>query len=57
MKATVEENITYGVDDYTQEDVIKAIKDANADFILDTMKFPKGIKTKIVEGGKNLSGG
>ena len=43
MKATLEENITYGVTDYTREDLIKAAKDANAyDFIMDKHKFPKG---------------
>ncbi len=58
MKATLEENITYGLKEYTQEQLIKAAKDANAyDFIMDKEKFPKGFQTKITEGGTNLSGG
>ena len=58
MKATLEENIAYGVDSYTQEELINACKDANAyDFIMDKNKFPLGFKTKIDEGGGNLSGG
>ena len=60
MKATLEENITYGVDkgEYTQADLVAACKDANAyDFIMDVNKFPKGFQTKIDEGGGNLSGG
>lgn len=58
MKATLEENITYGVDSYTQKDLVDACKDANAyDFIMDKNKFPLGFKTKIDEGGGNLSGG
>lgn len=58
MKATLEENIAFGVDSYTPEQLVKAAKDANAyDFIMDKHKFPKGFQTKITEGGKNLSGG
>ena len=58
MKATLEENIAYGVDSYTQEELVAACKDANAyEFIMDRNKFPRGFQTKIDEGGGNLSGG
>ncbi len=60
MKATLKENIMYGVDEgeATYEDLVAACKDANAyDFIMDVNKFPKGFDTKIDEGGGNLSGG
>ena len=48
MKGTLEENITYGVKDYTFEDMVKATKDAHAyEFIMDKAKFPKGFDTEI----------
>ena len=52
---TIEENITYGVDDYTIEEVIEAAKQANAyDFI---MEQEEGFQTKVGERGTRLSGG
>jgi len=52
---TIEFNITYGVADYTEEDLITSSKAANAyDFILDQ---PDGFKTIIGEKGVKLSGG
>ncbi len=52
---TIEYNITFGVEEYTQQDLIRAAKIANAyDFI---MEKEKGFATQVGEGGSNLSGG
>lgn len=52
---TIENNITFGVDTYTEEQLIEAIKIANAyDFI---MEKPEGLKTNIGQEGSKLSGG
>ncbi|HDJ34051.1 MAG TPA: ABC transporter ATP-binding protein [Bacteroidetes bacterium] len=48
-------NIAFGVDNATEEDVIAAAKVANAhDFIMET---PMGYFTNVGEGGSKLSGG
>ena len=53
--ATIRENITFGRPDATQEEVIKATKDAQAhDFIL---AMPDGYDTYVGERGITLSGG
>ncbi len=52
---TIENNITIGVDEYTEEDLIRAAKIANAyDFI---MEKPAGFQEYVGEGGNKLSGG
>jgi len=52
---TVEENIAYGMDKYTKQQVIEAAKLANAhDFI---MEFDEGYETRVGERGVRLSGG
>ncbi|MBI3972127.1 MAG: ABC transporter ATP-binding protein [Chloroflexi bacterium] len=52
---TIRENIRYGRDDATDEQVIEAAKAANAhDFIAE---FPEGYDTMIGERGVRLSGG
>jgi ABC-type multidrug transport system fused ATPase/permease subunit len=52
---TIEENIAYGVEDYTKEEVVSAAKEANAfDFI---MEQEEGFQTKVGERGTRLSGG
>ena len=52
---TIEFNITYGVSDYTEEDLITSSKAANAyDFI---QKQSNGFQTVIGEKGVKLSGG
>ena len=52
---TIAENIFYGTEDATMEDVKTAAKNANAhDFI---SKLPKGYDTPVGEGGTQLSGG
>ena len=53
--ATILENIRYGKWNATEEDIIKAAKQANAyEFI---MNLPNGFDTVIEENGENLSGG
>jgi subfamily B ATP-binding cassette protein MsbA len=48
-------NIAFGMDDATEEDVIAAAKVANAhDFIMET---PNGYYTNVGEGGSKMSGG
>ena len=52
---TIENNIAFGVDKYSQEELINAAKVANAyDFI---QEKPEGFKTYIGESGNKLSGG
>jgi len=52
---TVKNNITYGSDSYTMEEIIQAAKAANAhEFI---MELPQGYDTVIGERGLRLSGG
>ena len=52
---TIKDNIKYGKDDATDEEVVKAAKLANAhDFI---MKLPKGYDTELLSDGTNLSQG
>ncbi len=52
---TIKNNLLLGKEDATDEDVIQALKVANAwEFVKD---LPKGINTNIGEGGGKLSGG
>lgn len=52
---TIYNNIVFGLENVTKEDVIHAAKIANAnDFILE---FPRGYDTNIGDGGGKLSGG
>ncbi len=52
---TIENNIAFGVENYTYEDLVRAAKIANAyDFI---MQWPNGFKEFVGEGGNKLSGG
>ena len=55
FRGTIEENIRFGKEDATMEEIIHAAKVAQAyDFI---MEKPEGFKEMIVEGATNLSGG
>ncbi|NWZ33446.1 ABCBB protein, partial [Brachypodius atriceps] len=52
---TIAENIRYGRDETTMEDIIKAAKQANAyNFIMD---LPQQFDTHVGEGGSQMSGG
>jgi len=58
LDKTVEQNIVYGIEgDYTQEQVEKALALSNSKFILNTEKFPDGLKTRLGGGRTKLSGG
>eukprot|EP01017_Pseudomicrothorax_dubius_P042072 TRINITY_DN6819_c0_g6_i1.p1 TRINITY_DN6819_c0_g6~~TRINITY_DN6819_c0_g6_i1.p1 ORF type:complete len:268 (+),score=68.06 TRINITY_DN6819_c0_g6_i1:456-1259(+) len=58
FSGTIEENITYGVECYTQEQLDDAAKMANAyDFIHNEDQFPLGYKTLVGHKGIQLSGG
>ncbi|MGH7203307.1 MAG: ABC transporter ATP-binding protein [Candidatus Levyibacteriota bacterium] len=55
FSTTIRENVAYGKSDISEEEVIKALKLANAyDFV---MKLPKGIENEVGERGVRLSGG
>lgn len=55
FSGTIEENIRFGKEDASKEEIIRAAKVAQAyDFI---MKKPKGFQEKIAEGATNVSGG
>ncbi|MGI8420220.1 MAG: ABC transporter ATP-binding protein [Candidatus Levyibacteriota bacterium] len=55
FSTTIKENVAYGKADVRDEEVIRALKLANAyDFV---MKLPKGIENEVGERGVRLSGG
>ena len=55
FEGTVRENIVYGSEQLDEEQLVKAIKDANAlEFI---QELPSGLDTLIGENGAKLSGG
>jgi ATP-binding cassette subfamily B protein len=55
FSGTIEDNVRIGKEDATEEEIIEALKIAQAwEFV---SKLPKGIKTEIAQGGTNLSGG
>jgi ATP-binding cassette subfamily B protein len=55
FSTTIRENIAYGVEDATEEEIVAAAKAANAhDFIV---RFPDGYDTRVGERGVTLSGG
>lgn len=56
FSGTVRENIAYGCDVISENEIIDAAKEANAyDFIV--KKFPEGFDTIVGERGVLLSGG
>ncbi|MBP1737315.1 MAG: Lipid export ATP-binding/permease protein MsbA [Oscillospiraceae bacterium] len=55
FSGTIRENLLWGKEDATEDELIQAIRDAQAyDFI---MSFPEGLDTYIDQGGVNVSGG
>ena len=55
FSTTVKENVAYGKENATEEEIINALKVANAyDFVIN---FEKGIDTQVGERGVKLSGG
>ena len=55
FSGTIVENIKYGRDDATEEEIQRAVDTAQAaEFIA---RMPEGLNTEIAQGGTNLSGG
>lgn len=55
FSGTIRENLLWGREDASEEEIIQAAKDAQAyDFI---MSFPDGFDTQLEQGGVNVSGG
>jgi len=52
---TIRENIIYGTNDISEEELNKIVKAANLEELIESL--PEGLDTKITEHGKNLSGG
>lgn len=55
LDGTVHENILYGSDEVTEEDLRDALRLACADTVID--RLPKGLETHVGENGLLLSGG
>lgn len=54
VSGTVRDNVKWGKPDATDEEIIKALKTAQA---IDFVNEKDGLDSKILQGGKNLSGG
>ncbi|KAI6176117.1 P-glycoprotein-9 [Aphelenchoides bicaudatus] len=52
---TIKENIVYGLENYTEEDVLEAIRLANIETTI--MDLPDGLATRVGDKGVQLSGG
>ncbi|MBP5248525.1 MAG: ABC transporter ATP-binding protein [Lachnospiraceae bacterium] len=52
---TIRENITYGMENASDEEVMKAVTAANLKSLIE--KLPEGLDTRVDEHGGNLSGG
>lgn len=55
FSGTIKDNITYGLENYTEEDINRVVEMANLNEFLD--QLPNGIDTDIGEHGGKLSGG
>lgn len=55
FSGTIRENITYGLECYTEEELLQAVEDADIHEFL--ASFPKGLDTLVGEHGDKLSGG
>lgn len=54
FSGTVEENVKYGAENISEEEVQKALKVARADFVA---KLEGGLQYEVAQGGTNVSGG
>ena len=52
---TIRENITYGQENISEEELARIIKAANLEELIESL--PEGLDTKVLEHGSNLSGG
>ena len=58
FEGTLANNITYGTEQFTKEDIEWAVKSSGAaSFINNPNLFPKGLNTHVGEKGNTLSGG
>ena len=57
LSGSIEENITYGLKEYSQEYFDEICKITNLDFVNDKRTFPHGFKTLVGERGSKISGG
>ncbi len=57
FNGTLRENMLYGAEKATAEQLEAAIRKAGASFALDPARFPQGLETPVAEGGSRLSGG
>ncbi len=55
FSGTIRENITYGLDYYSEEALMKAVENANISEFLPS--FPNGLNSQVGEHGDKLSGG
>lgn len=55
FRGTIRENITYGLDDVTEEMLMEAVRACNLTEMIE--RLPEGIDTMLNEHGGNLSGG
>ena len=55
FSGSVRENLTFFNEDYSEECLMEAIRDAEADEMI--RKLPYGLEHRLTEGGGNLSGG
>ena len=54
FSGTIKENIKYGNENVTDEEVARAIEISQSNFVYD---FPEGLDYHVSQGGKNVSGG
>ena len=57
LSGSIQENITYGLDDYDMEYFNEICRITNLDFVNDKTLFPHGFQTYVGERGGKLSGG
>ncbi len=55
FSGTIRENITYGLNTYSEADFARAVEDANISEFLETL--PNGVDSQVGEHGDKLSGG
>ncbi len=57
FSATLRENMLFGSENATDDELAEAIRLAGADFVYDLTRFPLGLDTPAAEDGNRLSGG
>jgi ATP-binding cassette subfamily B protein len=57
FNGTLRENMLFGSENATEEQLQQAIARADAKFVNDLSRFPQGLDTQVAEGGNRLSGG